>query len=40
MPIEYRTRLPGGIIRIVKFDKNYNKTVEHLPPKKKKGKKK
>lgn len=40
MPISYKCRLPGGTMRVVTYDKHNKKTVEYLPPKKKKGKKK
>jgi hypothetical protein len=36
--MEYRTRLPGGVVQVVKFNKNSKKTVEYLSPKKKKKK--
>ncbi len=38
MPISYRTRLPGGIMRVVTYDDKNNKTVTYEKPKKKKKK--
>lgn len=34
--MEYRTRLPGGTMRVVTFDSKGNKVVTYEPPKKKK----
>lgn len=36
--MEYRTRLPGGVIQVVKYDKNHKKAIAYERPKK--GKKK
>lgn len=38
--MEYRTRLPGGIMRVVTFDSQGRKVVSYEPPKKKKKAKK
>ena len=37
--MSYRTRLPGGMMKVVTFDNKGNKVVSYEPPKKKKSKK-
>lgn len=39
MSISYRTRLPGGIMRVVTYDDKNVKSVTYEKPKKKKAKK-